>query len=744
MPSKRLQAPARWAVLLAGGGLVLAALAAYYNSFSGPFIFDDARAILKNPSIRHLSSISKVLSPPEGGSTVSGRPFVNLTLAVNYALGGIKQVGGYHTLNLFIHILAGLTLFGLVRRTLSQRMLKEQLGETTLLLAFSVALLWIVHPLQTESVTYIVQRAESLVGLFYLLTLYCVVRAAESRSSSLWSVLAVGMCLLGMASKEVMVTAPLMALLYDRTFMAGTFREAWRQRWRLYLGLAATWFLLGWLIIGTGNRGSSAGFGVSVSSFDYACTQCWAIIHYLQLSIWPRPLIFDYGTGLIKDYGTVIPCGLGLALLLAATVYGLWRKPVLGFIGCWFFLILAPTSSVVPVVTQPIAEHRLYLPLAAVIAMLVAGGHRLMGRRGLLIWPVLAVILGFLTVRRNVDYQSTLSIWSDTAAKRPTSARAHDNLGSALDDSGRTEEAAQEYKTAILIEPDNPNEHYNLGNTLAKLGRPLEAVAQYEEALKLNPKYADVHYNLGVILFGLGRLSEAIAEYERALQLNPDDADAHDSLGNALAQAGRVAEAMVHFEEALRLNPDDAGAHNNFGVVLVQAGRISEAIHHYQEALRLEPNYADAHLNAGDAYFDAGRLPDALAEYQSSLRLYPDNPVAQTHLGIALLQIGRVAEAEPHFQRAQVLKPDYAEAYYWEGNMLAQTGRNDAAIPVLEKAVQINPGYAEAYNSLGLALFRAGRVSEAIAHFEGALRLNPDYALARNNLEMARHEQPGK
>src|SRR6266850_6914087 len=229
--------------------LVCAALLAYQNSFTGPFIFDDPLSIQDNPTIQHLWPIWQVLSPPHrGGLTVEGRPLINLSLAVNYALGGL-DVWGYHAVNLTIHVLAGLTMLGVVRRTLLQPRFRGRFGAAANELALAVAVLWTVHPLQTESVTYIVQRAESFMGLFYLLTLYCFIRGAESPQPRRWYALCVSACALGMASKEVMASAPLMVLLYDRAFVSGSFQEAWRRRWRLFLALAATWVLFGCLLL---------------------------------------------------------------------------------------------------------------------------------------------------------------------------------------------------------------------------------------------------------------------------------------------------------------------------------------------------------------------------------------------------------------------------------------------------------------------------------------------------------------
>jgi protein O-mannosyl-transferase len=627
------------AVFVAGGVLVLAALAAYHNSFSVPFIYDDSAAITDNPTIQHLWPIWSALSPPPG-LTTSGRPIVNLSLAINCALGG-TNVRGYHVFNLAIHIWAGLTLFGIVRRTLLRPVmaglwkagpptanrkassLAPDIATSSTVLAFTVALIWTLHPLQTAAVTYTVQRAESLMGLFYLLTLYCFIRGVDSNSSGIrppassssvaptregvlrplssgfWFPASFLCCLFGMATKEVMVSAPLMVLLYDRTFVAGSFREAWRKHRRLYLGLAATWLLLGYLVVSTGgNRNGSAGFGGGMSWWAYALMQFPAIAHYLWLCFWPHPLVFDYGRMLVRPGVNIIPYALIIAVLVAGTMAALRRGRTIGFAGLWFFAILAPSSSVVPVVTETMAEHRMYLPLAAVVALLVLGSHALVGRRSLPMLLAFAILLGFLTWRRNEDYSSALAIWSDTVAKSPGNARAQNQLGFALLQTGRNSEALQ----------------------------PLE------EAVRLEPADAEAHRNLGIVLNRTGRVIGAIGQYKEALRIKPDYADAHNSLGNVLARQGRIPEAIGHYEEALKLNPKNAFTHNNLGLAFAQTGRMAEAIGQFQEALRIKPDYADAYHNLGNALANLGQVPEAIGQLEEALRLNPNDETASIEL----------------------------------------------------------------------------------------------------------------
>ena len=230
------------------------------------------------------------LSPPI--CSVSGRPVECLTLALNYALGGLN-VWGYHAFNLTVHLVSALVLFGILRRTFEGEKLRDRFGAAAIWLAAAIALIWEVHPLQTESVTYIVQRSELLMGLFLLLTLYCTLRGSQSSRPRAWYLAAVVSCALGMGSKEVMVGAPLIVLLYDRVFLASSFRELWQRRIGLYIGLAATWLILAVLVARTLHP--ATGFGIEgLTSWDYLKTEAGVIVYYLRLCFWPHPLVIDY------------------------------------------------------------------------------------------------------------------------------------------------------------------------------------------------------------------------------------------------------------------------------------------------------------------------------------------------------------------------------------------------------------------------------------------------------------------
>jgi len=610
---------------MAAGLLAATTLVAYGNSFAGAFVFDDNPVIRNNPSITSLWPPWAPFLPPPG-LAVTGRPILNFSFALSHALSG-TETWGYHALNLAVHVLAGLTLFGVLRRTFA---LMGKSGPTGL--AAAIALVWLLHPIQTSTVTYISQRSEAMMALFVLLTLYCFIRE--------WFWLSVLSCLCGVLTKEVAATAPIIVLLYDRTFVSGTFREAVMRHRRFYLGLASSWLLLALVENGLSERGIGAGAGTGWAAYGLA--ECRVILDYLRLAAWPHPLVLDYGPGLDPGSAVLAPWFPIILVLGGASILALWRAPAAGFAACSFFLILAPTSSVVPIVLQPMAENRVYLPLAAVLTLAAAGLDNVLGgrRRTLVLLGGAAVLCAGATVSRNRNYGSEVGIWRDTVAKRPENARAHCNLGTVLLQAGNRTEAIGEFEKCLGISPYYADAHFNLGLALDQGGRRGEAIGHYEEAVRLKPGASKPRNNLGIDLVREGRLDEAIASFSEAARLDPAAADARQNLGMALLQAGRSPEAANAFSEAVRLRPRSAELRNLLGIGLAQAGRLPEAIAAFGEALRIDPRSAQTHVNLGSALANAGRMDDAAAEFTAALGIDPSSEDARTRLAMALKVLG--------------------------------------------------------------------------------------------------------
>jgi tetratricopeptide (TPR) repeat protein len=439
-------------------------------------------------------------------------------------------------------------------------------------------------------------------GLFFLLTLYCVIRSAGGSAHEIgWKVGAIASCVLGMGCKGVIVTAPIIVLLYDRAFLSKSWTELARKRWGLYAGLAATWVLYPLMLARAPEEWKeTAGFAYGgVSPMQYAITQPAVILHYLRLVLWPDQLCLDYGWRAAQTAGEVIPEITMILGLIVATIWASFKKPAWGFPGAWFFVILVPTSSFIPIADLAV-EHRMYLSLAAVIALCVIGLFLLFRRKIVIAsWCIVAITVLALTgatIERNTAYASLISIWEDTVIKRPHSPRAQYDLADTLEQAGRIQEATEHYRLAVQENPSYTDALNNLGHVLYASGNFAEAETYLQRAVQLKPDLAIAHFNLGYVLAQLGKPQDALSELELAIKLKPDYVEARTNLGIVLAMSGRISGAIDEWEQAIRLDPRAAEAHSNLAFALSQTGEAREAISHYEEAIRLKPDYVNAQV----------------------------------------------------------------------------------------------------------------------------------------------------
>jgi Flp pilus assembly protein TadD len=558
--------------------LVLAGVGVYANALRGPFLFDDASLWL------------------EQGLELRNRPLVRASFALNRYLGQGDTLG-YHALNVLVHVFAGLCLFALVRRTLRARARPQPAGA----IAFGVALLWLVHPLQTESVAYISQRAESLAGLCVLAALLAFARAfgrpASARARA-WQALVFVAFALGMATKEVAATLPLLVLLYDRAFLAGSFAGALRARPGFYAALAASALALGAWFIGPLLLGAeTSGFALEgVTPLEYARTQAGVVLGYLGLAFAPRGLCLDRMAPVAHGLGEWLPHALVLVALLAATAWALARRPALGFVGAWFFVTLAPSSSVVPI--QDLAvEHRMYLPLAAplvlvVLALFALAARLARGRARLApaLVGALALALGLAAVRRNRLYQDAVAMWTDVVTKAPHNWRGHLSLGMALLERGDEAEAARALERSLELEV-RPNTYLYLGRAYSRLGDHERALAAFDQADHLRPLHAETLLDRGIAYLRKGD-ARALVDLQRSAALEPTPT-AFFNLGVAALNAGDGARAEPSFRRALELLPDSPQAVGGLGRALYLQGRTSEAVRELERALALRPDDAE-------------------------------------------------------------------------------------------------------------------------------------------------------
>lgn len=538
--------------------ICLAGIAVYANGLQGPFVFDDHHSILESANVRSLWPLTSSMGAP-AGSVASGRPLVAFSLALNYAWGGY-EVFGYHLLNVLAHLATSLALFGLLRRGLA----RTQLQDLATRAAFLTALVWVVHPLCTDALNQIVSRSEILAAGFYLACAYAAERSFEGARTRTWQTLSVLACAAAMASKEFAVSAPLFVLAYDRTLVSGSFAKALSSRRRFYAALAATWIVLG-LSIASGDRGVTVGFGQDVTSLDYLRTQAQGLMHYLRLAIWPRGLAIDYsGWPLARTWGAALVPGLAvLALFAGACVLFARRRPA-GLVALGLFALLAPSSSFIPLAGERLAEHRMYLPLAGLVALVVplllAQSRRLRGERGLALATgvviLLALPLAWGTHQRNGQYANAETIWLDALATYPDNGRAHDHLAAILVAEGRLDEALPHAEAAVRLAPELNTADYNLATILMQLGQSQRALEHFQRAERFRAGTASFHGNYGVVLGQERRLDEALYHLRRALEIDPEYLPPHRNLGILLAQAGRGGEAAPHLRRALAARPE--------------------------------------------------------------------------------------------------------------------------------------------------------------------------------------------
>lgn len=639
----------RWYPLM----LVALAVLAWSNAFSCAFIFDDKTMIVGNPRLHHLW-------PPWHAVTVPTRWLVDLTFALNHVISGGFNPADFHLTNLLIHLAAGLLLYPVIRRTLEWSPVCAPFRPRSAGLAFLVAAAWLVHPVQTESVTYVVQRAEALMGLLLLAVFYAFIRSLTSPRPIRWQGLAWALCLLGMGAKEVMVAAPFLLVLFDATFAADSWRAVVRSRGRFHAAMLAT--LAGFaalLACGIVRAREDGGlfYGESIR-WRYLLTQSQAILHYLRLSVAPWPLCLDYRWPLVETWRSVAWQAPLVAALLVAGLVGAWRRRVWAFPLVTFFVILAPTSSLMPL-PDAVFEHRLYLPLAAVLILLILGGDALIRRCRPGLGRILRVAatvglaaavsgLTALTWLRNADYHDEETMWRDTIKKRPDNYRAYVGLATSLLAGNRGAEAlavsraaldrlprfasepADEIERRWRAQPSLPVAEYamichNAGAACLVLNRNAEALAYFREAARLLPRVPWIHASVAHVLYSEGRIDEAIAAWRTSLALNPRAPRVQTALAVALAVQGHDRESLEHYREALRLDPDDAFVRAQLAWTLATHADVCDGPQAVAVAEPLSVMAQGRSVRALDilaaAYAAAGRQADAVRTAEQAIEL---------------------------------------------------------------------------------------------------------------------------
>jgi tetratricopeptide (TPR) repeat protein len=601
------------------GALLLVLLAVpvifiYADTLTAPFIFDGRINIEGNPHIRISRITLKGLATAAFDSPLHRRPVANISFALNYYLHGYNVVG-FRLVNIIIHVISGILLYFFIQATFRTPALRF-CNTPAKWISFFAAAIWMVHPLQTQSISYIVQRMNSLAAMFYILSFlfYVHFRMSPQKRSKGW--LLSGCILAGilaLGTKENAATLPFFLILYEWYFFENLSLKWLKAHIPRLAGLFLLLAIIALIYLGVDPLDKIlATYEIrNFTPTQRILTELRVVIFYISLFLWPHPsrLNLDHDFGLsssLTDPITTLFSMLAIAVLMALAVITARNQRLISFCILWFLGNLVIESSIFGL--EIIFEHRLYLPTMMCSLIIVLFVYRWAKPTWMktVILCTLAIVGAVWTYERNEVWRNRITIWQDCVNKSPQKARPYNNMGAAVVDEGHYDEAIALFHKALQINPYYPNARANLGLTLAKLGKVEEGIAQLLKALQIKPKDYETLSNLGVALLKQERYAEAIKYLSEALEINPHFAKAHNNIGVVLQRQNRFQEAMGHLRSALQLDPDYAEAYNNLGVTLAIQGRHEEAIEQFSAALQINPGYAKARRNLERSLQDKG------------------------------------------------------------------------------------------------------------------------------------------
>ncbi len=565
--------------------LLLLGTVIYMNTFHAPFLYDDENSIVTNQSIQDLNSF---FGGPSGFDFNSNRVVGYLSFAINFYFSGLK-VFSYHLINLLIHLGNALLVYALPLLLFRTPCLKDvSLAKRARWVALLAAALFVAHPLQTQAVTYIVQRLASLSTFFFLSTCVLYARARLTASPErLMCVKGVPLYLLSlitaalaMKTKEIAFTLPVILVLFEFLFFLGPPR----RRFLLLLPHLLTMVIIpmsllslnqpiGQVLSDVNQVTRMANIAPELTRGTYLITQFSVICTYLRLLFWPTGQNLDYDYPIYPEFLSTVPIScffllLGLFLLgvalAAQRLPGRWpEQKLVGFGILWFFITISVESSLVPL-ADVIYEHRVYLPsfgvflaLATVFVWLVERLHNPAFVRAAAGCAVIVILLlGGATWARNQVWQSAVTLWSDVADKSPHKVRPFNNLGSALNDAGRSDEAIPILERAINIDPRHTDAYYNLGRAYMFTGRVPKAEQMYLQTIRMAPDYDAAYVNLAGAFNRMQQFQRTVDMLTAAIpRFKRPWGEAHFNLGVAYAYLGNFNAARRELEEVRRLEP---------------------------------------------------------------------------------------------------------------------------------------------------------------------------------------------
>ena len=763
----------RWQTLASAVLLAAAAVLAYWPALAGGFIWDDETLVTGNDLVKSADGLRRIWFTTQ---PIDYWPLTNSSFWLEWRLWGMHTTG-YHATNLLLHIGSAWLVWAILKRL-------------SIPGAFLAALLFVLHPVNVESVAWIAQRKNTLSMVFFLLSILWFLKfdaglagrepetppaAAKRRRGGRavpgqpdrsrtghWYWLSLAAFVLAMLSKGSVAILPAVLLLLV-WWRRGMITRVDLMRSAPFFGVAVAltlvniWFQMH--LVPDGIR--------HVTLVQRALGAAAIVWFYLYKALWPAQLVFIYPQWDIR--ASEIRWWLPLAAALGTSAVLFWqrRRPFVRALLCaWVFFCLAllPVMGFTDVYYMTyslVADHYQYIAIIGVVASIAAGLARLMvlaqedvhlegklaawlsvlgrglgfGRPlGAGAWcAAILMVLGTGTWRQSHQYVNAETIYRSTLRDNPSSWLAHNQLGVLLVARSVDDEAMLHFRDAIRLKPDLITAHNNLCHALQQAGRAEEAVAECSKALQLDSDLSTAHNDLGASLASLGQFDRAQAEFEAALRLDQNYGDAHNNLANILVAKGQEAQAAEHYRQAVRIMPDFAAGRANFGFALEKLGRTDEAIDQYREAIRLDPSLGQIQRRLAALLQESGRM-EAVARYTEALRLHPDQPGLHLDLANAWLEAGRSEKAVEEYTLALASRPDSAAAHNGLASALEDLGRSSEAERHFREAIRLQPDFAPAHQNLGDLLEGLKRLDEAAAEYTEALRYDPRSAETHNNL----------
>jgi tetratricopeptide (TPR) repeat protein len=725
--------------------LLLLGTLIYSNTLYSSFHFDDIASIVENSSIRNILNLHAIWN------FCPARFITYLSVALNYRVSQL-HVFSYHLFNLIIHLSSAILVWWFILLTFSTPAMKGQkIVAHAKLIAFFAGLVFITHPIQTQGVTYIIQRAASLATLFYLaaMSLYVKSRLWQQQrqnpsASRLFYYGSLLSAVVAMFTKETTITLPFMVLLYETCFL-----KTEEKLNRKYLApFFATLLIIPLTMLITksvnimGIRVVSPSAPTDISPWQYLFTQFRVMVTYLRLLFIPINQNLDYDYHIAKSF-LELPVLSSFILLLSILTIAIrmrFKYRLISFGIFWFFLTLVVESSIIPI-RDVIFEHRLYLPMVGFSFFAVSAVYYIFENKTLKSMVIVLLIVtscyAISSYRRNLVWGNDLTLWNDAVYKSPRKARPYNNRGVAYNDRGNFLQAIADYTKAIAISPEYAEAYYNRGNAYGKQGNVSQAIADYTRAIAISPEYATVYNNRGLAYDRQDNFPQAIADYTRAIVISPEYAEAYYNRGNAYSKQGNVSQAIADYTRAIAISPEYATAYNNRGVVYSKQDNMSEAIADYTKAIEINPDDAEAYYNRGNIYDRQGNFPQAIADYTRAIVISPEYAAAHNNRGVVYIKQGNFPQAIAGFTKAIAISPDFEKAYNNRGLAYDIQGNFPQAIADYTKAIEINPDYATAYNNRGNTYAKQNNSTEAIADYTKAIAISPKYAEAYYNRGLA-------